>query len=74
MLEYSDGNKWQLGVFHFDAELVSGELEPSEETTQFGFFSLSEKNVLGMNEVDRKRVLDGFAGLQNAVINNDFSI
>jgi ADP-ribose pyrophosphatase YjhB (NUDIX family) len=74
LLEYSDGNKWQLVVFHFDAELVSGEFKPSEETTEFGFFSLSAINVLDMNGLDRKRVLDGFAGLQNAIINDDFDI
>jgi len=74
LLEYSDGNKWQLVVFHFDAELVSGELRLSEETTEFGYFSLSEINVLDMNGLDRKRVVDGFAGLQYAVINDDFVI
>lgn len=74
LLEYSDGNKWQLVVFHFDAELVSGELKPSEETIEFGFFSLSEINVLDMSGLDRKRVLDGFARLQNAIINDDFDI
>jgi ADP-ribose pyrophosphatase YjhB (NUDIX family) len=74
LLEYSDGNKWQLVVFHFDAELVSGELQPGEETTEFGFFSWSEISVLDMNGLDRKRVSDGFAGLQNAIINDDFDI
>jgi len=74
LLEYSDGNKWQLVVFHFDTELVSGELKLSEETTGFGFFSLSEINGLDMNGLDRKRVLDGFARLQNAIINDDFDI
>jgi ADP-ribose pyrophosphatase YjhB (NUDIX family) len=73
LLEYSDGNKWQLVVFHFDAEFVKGELRPSEETTEFGFFSLSEVNALDMNGLDRKRVLDGFAGLQTAIINDDFA-
>ena len=74
LLEYPDGNKWQLVILHFEAELVSGELKPSEETTEFGFFSLSEINVLDMNGLDRKRVFDGFAGLQNAIINDDFDI
>jgi len=74
LLEYSDGNKWQLVVLHFDAEFVSGELKPSEETTEFSFFSLSEMNGLEMNGLDRKRVLDGFARLQNAIINDDFVI
>ena len=74
LLEYSDGNKWQLIILHFEAEFVSGELKPSEETTEFRFFSLSEMNGLEMNGLDRKRVLDGFARLQNAIINDDFVI
>ena len=74
LLEYADGNKWQLVVLHFDAELVSGELKPSEETTEFGFFSLSEINGLEMNGLDRKRVLDGFAKSHSAFINDDFVI
>jgi ADP-ribose pyrophosphatase YjhB (NUDIX family) len=51
LLEYADGNKWQLVVLYFGAELVNGELKPNEETSEFGFFSLSE-----MNGLDRKRV------------------
>ena len=74
LLEYPDGNKWQLVVLHFDAELVSGELKPSEETTEFGFFSLSEMNGLEMNGLDRQRVLDGFANFHNTLINDDFVI
>ena len=41
LLEYPDGNKWQLVVLHFEAELINGELTLGEETTEFGFFSLS---------------------------------
>jgi ADP-ribose pyrophosphatase YjhB (NUDIX family) len=74
LLEYPDGNKWQLVVLHFEAEIVNGELTPSEETIGFGFFSLAEVSPLDMNELDRKRVLDGFARRQNAVINDDFVI
>ena len=74
LLEYADGNKWQLVILHFDAEPVSGELRPSEETTEFGFFSLSEISALDMNGLDRKRVLDGFTRSHNALINDDFVI
>jgi ADP-ribose pyrophosphatase YjhB (NUDIX family) len=74
LLEYPDGNKWQLVVLHFEAEFVGGELTPSEETTEFGFFSLAEINQLDINGLDKKRVLDGFANRQSALINDNFVI
>jgi ADP-ribose pyrophosphatase YjhB (NUDIX family) len=72
LLEYPDGNKWQLVVLHFAAEFVSGELTPSHETTEFGFFSLAEISGLDMNGLDRKRVMDGFAKTLKTIINDDF--
>ncbi len=74
LLEYSDGNRWQLVVLHFEAKLVSGQLTPSDETTELGFFSLAEVRRLGMNGLDQKRVMDGFSSLQAALINDDFVI
>ncbi|HJR81809.1 MAG TPA: NUDIX domain-containing protein [Anaerolineales bacterium] len=74
LLEYPDGNKWQLVVLHFEAEVVRGELRLGDETTEFGYFSRSEANSLDMNSLDRKRVLDGFAKAHNAIINDDFVI
>ena len=74
LLVYPDGNKWQLVVLHFEAELMNGELKLSDETTSFGFFSLAEINTLDMNGLDRKRVLDGFSTSQNTFVNDDFVI
>ena len=74
LLEYPDGNKWQLVVLHFEAEFVEGELTPSEETIEFGFFSLAEINQLDINGLDKKRVFDGFANTQSALINDNFVI
>jgi ADP-ribose pyrophosphatase YjhB (NUDIX family) len=71
LLEYADGNKWQLVVLHFEAEFVRGQLTPSEETIEFGFFSLPEIVDLNMSSLDRKRVLDG---LEIAIIHDDFSL
>ena len=74
LLVYPDGNKWQLVVLHFEAEFVEGELTPSEETIEFGFFSLAEINQLDINGLDKKRVFDGFANTQSALINDNFVI
>ncbi len=73
LLEYPDGNKWQIVVLHFEAEILAGELVPSEETTEFGFFSQSESLALPMNILDRKRVSDGFAQNATTLICEDFS-
>lgn len=74
LLEYADGNKWQLVVLHFEAEFVSGQLTPSDETIEFGFFSLPEIIELDMSSLDRKRVLDGFDRSDMAIINDDFTL
>jgi len=74
LLEYADGNKWQLVVLHFEAEFASGQLETSDETIELGFFTLSETNNLDMNGLDRQRVLDGFSKSSNVFINDDFTL
>ena len=74
LLEYPDGNKWQLVILHFEAELVGGELIPSEETTDLGFFSPDEVNGLDVGNLDRKRIRDGFAKSSSSIIVDDFSL
>jgi ADP-ribose pyrophosphatase YjhB (NUDIX family) len=74
LLEYPDGNKLQPVVMHFEAEIAGGELRISEETTEFGFFSLLELGKLDMHGMDRSRVLDGFAHKPEAIIHDDFDV
>lgn len=73
LLEYPDGNRWQLVVLHFEAEPVGGELKTSDETTELGFFSRSEVEHLAMNALDRRRIMDGFANQVQAFICDDFA-
>lgn len=70
-LEYLDGNRWQLVVLHFEAEIIGGELKPSVETTAFQFVTPAEAEQLPMNDLDRKRVKDGFARSSAAFIHDD---
>jgi ADP-ribose pyrophosphatase YjhB (NUDIX family) len=74
LLEYPDGNKWQLVVLHFEAEVISVELTISNEITELRFFSLDEIISLDMNGLDKQRVLDGFSGKVEAFIHNDFTM
>ena len=74
LVEYPDGNKWQLVVLHFEAEVMDGELAINSEATEFGFFPFDEISGLNMNVLDKQRVFDGFAGKVDAFINDDFSV
>ena len=68
LLEYPDGNRWQLVVLHFEAERVDGELVPSDETTEVGFFSHEDAISLPMSAFDRLRVEDAFADQRSTII------
>lgn len=72
LLEYADGNRWQLVVLHFETECIGGELKVSNETTELGFFSRTEAESLQMNELDRKRVADSLAQQTAAFVRDDF--
>ena len=72
LLEYPDGNSLQLVVLHFAAEPVGGELSTSAETTEAAYFSRATIEELDMNDFDRQRVNDGFAGQSTAFVREDF--
>jgi ADP-ribose pyrophosphatase YjhB (NUDIX family) len=71
LLEYADGNKWQLVVLHFVAQAASGELGLSDETTNVGFFSLEEAANLDISPFDRQRIADGLANQEAAFIRDN---
>ncbi len=73
LLTYPDGNRWQIVVLHFEAAPINGELRTSVETTELMFFTPAEVQRLPMNELDRRRVADGFARRVSAVICDDFT-
>ena len=60
LLEYPDGNKWQLVVLHFAANIIGGNITPSDETTDVGYFSLAEIAKMNIDDFDRQRIADGF--------------
>lgn len=74
LLTYPDGNKWQAVNLHFEAEIVDGNLTVNEEAKSFGFFSFAEADSLNMHGMDRMRVRDGFLGIQEAVIYDDYDV
>ena len=42
LVVYADGNKVQIVALHFEAEITGGELGLSDETSDFGYFSMDE--------------------------------
>jgi ADP-ribose pyrophosphatase YjhB (NUDIX family) len=72
LLEYADGNRWQMVVLHFEAEPIGGELTLGDETTELSYFSRDEIDGLDMSRLDRLRSIDAFDNFVAAVIRDEF--
>jgi len=66
---YPDGNKAFFVILSFEAEIISGELALSDETTAFGYFSLAEMESMPMHANHKGRVEDALINQQAALIN-----
>ena len=55
---YNDGNRWQLVAMSFLAETTGGTLGLSNETTEAGYFGLSEITQLDLMEPHQERIKD----------------
>ncbi|HSL41989.1 MAG TPA: NUDIX domain-containing protein [Anaerolineales bacterium] len=55
---YPDGNKVHIVVLHFEAEVVGGELGLSDETTDFGYFTMGEIHQMELLGKHKERVID----------------
>lgn len=58
LIVYPDGNKVHIVVLGFEAEIIGGELGLSNETTEAGFFSLTEIEDMPMHGKHKERVED----------------
>ena len=58
MVEYADGNGVQPVSFSFEAEIIGGELSLSDETTEYGYFSVDELDKVDLLEHHRQRIED----------------
>ena len=68
VIEYPDGNLIQPVAFSFEAEVVGGELGLSDETTDFGYFSLDEMGSLDLMEHHKERIQDAIQDLPTAIV------
>jgi ADP-ribose pyrophosphatase YjhB (NUDIX family) len=65
---YKDGNKAFIVAIHFEAEILGGEPGLSNETTDFGYFTVEDMNEMEMMGRHRERVLDTLENHVEAVI------
>lgn len=66
IVTYPDGNRWQLVALNFEAKVVEGELQLSDETTDFGYFSRDAMEQLDLMEHHQERIKDAFAAQSEA--------
>jgi ADP-ribose pyrophosphatase YjhB (NUDIX family) len=62
LIVYPDGNKAFFVVLSFEAEILSGELGLSNETTAYGYYSLADMESLPMHGQHKQRVKDALIG------------
>jgi 8-oxo-dGTP pyrophosphatase MutT (NUDIX family) len=65
---YSETDKFQIVAIHFEAEIISGELGLSDETSDYGYFTMGEIEGLEMLGRHKERILDSLANQKEAFI------
>jgi 8-oxo-dGTP pyrophosphatase MutT (NUDIX family) len=68
LVVYPDGNKAHIVALHFEAEIVSGQPALSNETTDFGYFTIeaiAELDFLGRH---KERIVDTLENRSEALI------
>ena len=66
--EYADGNKYQSVVMCFEARALRGELTTSDETTEFGYYSVAEMQKLDLLDSSLERIKDALAMKAQTII------
>ncbi len=67
LVVYQDGNKVQIVALHFQAEIVGGTLGLSDETSDFGYFSMAEMDGMEMLGNHKRRIEETMAGKTEAM-------
>jgi len=68
LIVYPDGEKIHVVALHFTAEVIGGELGLSNETTDFGYFTLEEVEGLDLLGRHKERILDTLADQKEAFV------
>ena len=65
---YSETDKFQIVALHFEAEIIGGELRLSDETSDFGYFTMEEIEGLEMLGRHKERIVDTLSNQPEAFI------
>lgn len=68
LVVYPDGNKAHIVALHFEAEVIGGELGLSNETTDFGYFSVDEIQNMEFLGRHKERIIDTLGNCPEALI------
>ncbi|HEY9832465.1 MAG TPA: NUDIX domain-containing protein [Stenomitos sp.] len=68
IIEYADGERCHFVVLHFEATSMAGKLSISEETTEYGYYSLNEIASMDVMEHHLERIQDTFNPQTSAFI------
>ena len=68
LVVYPDGNKAHIVALHFEAEIISGEPGLSNETTDFGYFTMEELQNMEFLGRHRERIFDTLENHPQALI------
>lgn len=68
LIVYPDGNKAQIVVFSFEAEITGGTLGLSDETTEVGYFSPEEMKSMSMLGRHKERIEDALLDRETPII------
>lgn len=68
LIIYPDGNKVFVVALSFEAEIIGGELDVSNETTAAGFFTMTEMETMSILGNHKSRVADALLNQAEAFI------
>jgi ADP-ribose pyrophosphatase YjhB (NUDIX family) len=68
LLTYADGNRYQIVALCFEAEVKDGELGLSDETTEVGYFTVAEIEMMDVMEHHRPRIRDAVSGQKETTV------
>lgn len=64
---YPDGNKAHIIAVNFEAEIIGGELGGSDETTDWGYYSMQQAEKMDMLPGHLERIKDSLSGLVGVI-------
>ena len=67
-MEYADGNRHQAFNLVFESEPIGGELCITDETSEFGYFSLEQIQSMDVMEADCEKIADALVGQKAAFV------